>query len=148
MRQQTLDGLRQAREQVAQYGPQVTRTRQRDQPMQLRTPVDGRVQQLAIHTVGGVVTPAQALLAVVPSEETLEVEATVLNEDIGFVRPGQHATVKMESFPYTRYGYLEDIVETGSHDAAQDENLGLVFQSRVKLSAATLSTSGMAAPRV
>jgi hemolysin D len=143
MRQQTLDGLRQAREQVAQYGPQVTRTRQRDQLMQLRAPVDGTVQQLAIHTVGGVVTPAQALLAVVPSEETLEVEATVLNKDIGFVRPGQRATVKVESFPYTRYGYLEGIIETVSHDAAQDENLGLVFQSRVKLSDATLVIDGV-----
>lgn len=143
MRQQTLDGLRQAREQVAQYGPQVTRTRQRDQLMQLRAPVDGTVQQLAIHTVGGVVTPAQALLAVVPSEETLEVEATVLNKDIGFVRPGQRATVKVESFPYTRYGYLEGVVETVSHDAAQDENLGLVFQSRVKLGDATLVIDGV-----
>lgn len=143
MRQKTLDGLRQAREQVAQYGPQVTRTRQRDQLMQLRAPVDGTVQQLAIHTVGGVVTPAQALLAVVPSEETLEVEATVLNKDIGFVRPGQRATVKVESFPYTRYGYLEGVVETVSHDAAQDENLGLVFQSRVKLSKTTLVIDGV-----
>lgn len=143
MRQQTLDGLRQAREQVAQYGPQVTRTRQRDQLMQLRAPVDGTVQQLAIHTVGGVVTPAQALLAVVPSEETLEIEATVLNKDIGFVRPGQRATVKVESFPYTRYGYLEGTVETVSHDAAQDENLGLVFQSRVRLSKTTLVIDGV-----
>lgn len=143
MRQQTLDGLRQAREQVAQYGPQVARTRQRDQLMQLRAPVDGTVQQLAIHTVGGVVTPAQALLAVVPSEETLEIEATVLNKDIGFVRPGQRATVKVESFPYTRYGYLEGTVETVSHDAAQDENLGLVFQSRVKLSKTTLVIDGV-----
>src|SRR5690606_38231828 len=123
----------QARQQVGQYTPQVAKTRQRDTLMQLRAPVTGTVQQLAIHTVGGVVTPAQALMAVVPSEESLEVEATVLNKDIGFVRPGQRATVKIESFPYTRYGYLEGIVETVSHDAAQDENLGLVFPARVKL---------------
>ena len=83
------------------------------------------------------------MLAVVPSEETLEVEATVLNKDIGFVRPGQRATVKVESFPYTRYGYLEGVVETVSHDAAQDENLGLVFQSRVKLSKTTLVIDGV-----
>lgn len=82
-------------------------------------------------------TPAQALLAVVPSEESLEVEATVLNKDIGFVRPGQRATVKVESFPYTRYGYLEGTVESVSHDAAQDEKMGLVFPARVKLSDAS-----------
>jgi hemolysin D len=135
--------LRQAREEIGQYTAQVTKTQQRRQLMQLRTPVDGTVQQLAIHTVGGVVTPAQELLAVVPSEETLEVEATVLNKDIGFVHAGQRATIKVESFPYTRYGYLEGIVESVSHDAAQNEDLGLVFQSRVKLDKASLLIDGV-----
>lgn len=142
-RRQALDGLRQAREQMAQFGPEVTKTRQREKLMQLRAPVDGTVQQLAIHTIGGVVTPAQALLAVVPSEESLEVEATVLNKDIGFVRPGQRATVKVESFPYTRYGYLEGTVESVSHDAAQDEKMGLVFPAQVKLRTTTLTIDGV-----
>ncbi len=101
-RQQTLDQLRQATEQIQQFAPEVAKTEQRDQLMQLRAPVDGTVQQLVIHTVGGVVTPAQALLSVVPDTQSLEVEATVLNKDIGFVRAGQPVTVKVESFPYTR----------------------------------------------
>jgi hemolysin D len=142
-RQQTLDGLRQAREQMAQYAPQVDKAHQRNTFMQLRAPVNGTVQQLAIHTVGGVVTPAQALMAVVPIEDSLEVEATVLNKDIGFIRPGQRATVKVESFPYTRYGYLEGIVESVSHDAAQDDHLGLVFPARVKLRKAGLVIDGV-----
>ncbi|MGE4338327.1 HlyD family type I secretion periplasmic adaptor subunit [Stenotrophomonas acidaminiphila] len=142
-RQQVFDNLRQAREQAGQYEPQVAKTRQRDELMQLRAPVDGTVQQLAIHTVGGVVTPAQALMAVVPNQESLEVEATVLNKDIGFVRPGQPVTLKVESFPYTRYGYLEGIVETVSHDAAQDEQLGLVFPARVRLQRADLMVDGV-----
>ncbi len=83
------------------------------------------------------------MLAVVPSSEGLEVEATVLNRDIGFVRPGQRATVKVESFPYTRYGYLEGVVESVSHDAVQDENLGLVFQARVRLEKASLTIDGV-----
>lgn len=142
-RQQTLDALRQAREQAGQYQPEVAKTEQRDKLMQLRAPVDGTVQQLAVHTVGGVVTPAQALMAVVPSEETLEVEATVLNKDIGFVRPGQRATVKVESFPYTRYGYLEGEVQSVSHDAAQDERLGLIFPARVRLQNTALNIDGV-----
>lgn len=142
VRQQTLDGLRQAREEMAQFAPEVDRARQRNTLMQLRAPVTGTVQQLAVHTVGGVVTPAQPLLAVVPSEETLEVEAMVLNKDIGFVRPGQRVTVKVESFPYTRYGFLEGAVETISHDAAQDEHLGLVFPARVRLKQAHLDVDG------
>lgn len=143
MRQQTLDQLRQANEQMAQLTPEVSRTEQRDGLMALRAPVDGTVQQLAVHTVGGVVTPAQPLLAVVPSNETLEVEATVLNKDIGFVRPGQAVTVKVESFPYTRYGYLTGTVISVSHDAAQDEHLGSVFPARVKLERLDLDIDGV-----
>jgi hemolysin D len=143
MRQQTLDQLRQANEQVAQLTPEVAKTGQRDGLMALRAPVDGTVQQLAVHTVGGVVTPAQPLLAVVPSNETLEVEATVLNKDIGFVRPGQAVTVKVESFPYTRYGYLTGTVSSVSHDAAQDEQLGLVFPARIRLDQAYLGVDGV-----
>jgi len=86
-----------------------------------------------VHTVGGVVTEAQPLLAIVPDKEMLEVEAMVQNKDIGFVRVGQPVTVKVESFPYTRYGYLEGKVESISHDALQDEKRGLVYQARVRL---------------
>ncbi len=110
--------------------------------MILRSPVEGIVQQLAIHTVGGVVTPAQQLLAVVPVQETLEVEATVLNKDIGFLRPEQRVTVKIESFPYTRYGYLTGKIISISHDAAQDEKLGLVFPVRIRLDNTTLTIDG------
>lgn len=142
-RQRSLEGQRQARERIAQYRAQSARALQRNALMRLRSPVDGTVQQLAIHTLGGVVTPAQALMAIVPDQEPLEIEATILNRDVGFVRPGQRATVKVESFPYTRYGYLEGIVETVSHDAAQHEQLGLVFPARVRLESATLVVDGV-----
>jgi hemolysin D len=142
-RQQLLDGLRQAEDQVRQLTPEVAKTGRRDNLMQLTAPVDGVVQQLAVHTVGGVVTEAQPLLAVVPEDETLEVEALVLNKDIGFVRAGQTATVKVESFPYTRYGYLTGTVENVSLDAMQHEELGLVFQARVKLDRAHLDIDGV-----
>src|SRR5215813_11243104 len=72
----------------------------------LTAPVDGVVQQLAIHTVGGVVTPAQSLLVVVPSDSRLEIEAMVSNRDIGFVQPGQEAEIKIDTFNFTRYGLL------------------------------------------
>lgn len=108
--------------------------------------MDGAVQQLAIHTVGGVVTPAQALMSVVRNQESLEVEVAVLNNDIGFIKPGQPVTLKVEIFPYTRYGYLQRIVETVSHGAAQDEQLGLVFPARIRLHEAELIVGGMTVP--
>ena len=101
--------------------------------MTLTAPVTGTVQQLAIHTVGGVVTEAQALMAIVPDDETIEVEVMVENKDIGFVKPGQVAVVKLETFPYTRYGYLEGVVDHVSYDAVQDEQRGLIFPARVRL---------------
>ncbi|HEX5755670.1 MAG TPA: HlyD family type I secretion periplasmic adaptor subunit [Arenimonas sp.] len=141
-RRQAEDGLRQAREQLAQYAPEAAKAEHRNAQMQLRAPVAGTVQQLVVHTVGGVVTPAQPLLAIVPEGESLEVEALVLNKDIGFVRAGQEAVIKVESFPYTRYGYLTGEVLSVSHDAAQDEQLGLVYQARVKLDRSELVVDG------
>ena len=83
----------------------------------LTAPIDGVVQQLAVHTVGGVVTPAQALMAVVPSESRLEIEAMLSNRDIGFVRAGQDAEIKVGTFNFTRYGLLHGQVLSVSQDA-------------------------------
>ena len=75
------------------------------------------MQQLAIHTVGGVVTPAQSLLVVVPSDSRLEIEAMVSNRDIGFVHAGQEAEIKIDTFNFTRYGLLHGEVLSVSQDA-------------------------------
>ena len=83
----------------------------------LRAPVDGTVQQLAIHTVGGVVTPAEALLEVVPLESRIEIEAMVPNHDVGFVRAGQQAEIKVDTFSFTKYGLLHGAVLDVSQDA-------------------------------
>ena len=90
---------------------------QRTRLQQLTAPADGVVQQLAIHTVGGVVTPAQSLLVVVPSDSPLEIEAMVSNHDIGFVHAGQQAEIKIDTFNFTRYGLLHGRVLSVSQDA-------------------------------
>jgi hemolysin D len=83
----------------------------------LRAPIDGTVQQLAVHTLGGVVTPAQQLMVIVPKESHLEVEAMVSNRDIGFVQAGQSAEIKIDTFDFTRYGLLQGKVLNVSQDA-------------------------------
>jgi hemolysin D len=90
---------------------------QKTKLQELRAPVAGVVQQLAIHTVGGVVTPAQPLLVVVPSDSRLEIEAMVSNRDIGFVHAGQEAEIKVDTFNFTRYGLLNGRVVSVSQDA-------------------------------
>jgi hemolysin D len=90
---------------------------QRTKLQLLTAPVDGVVQQLAVHTVGGVVTPAQQLAVVVPSDAVLEVEAMITNRDIGFVHIGQDAQIKIDTFNFTRYGLLHGLVLNVSQDA-------------------------------
>jgi hemolysin D len=106
--------------------------------MKLTTPVDGSVQQLAVHTVGDVVTPAQQLMVIVPQDDPLEVEAFLENKDIGFVTAGQEAEVKIETFTYTKYGTIHGVVKQVSSDAIQDEKKGLIYSSRVKLGHSTI----------
>jgi hemolysin D len=88
----------------------------------LSAPVDGVVQQLAVHTIGGVVTPAQALLSIVPADSRLEIEAMVPNRDIGFVHPGQEAEIKVDTFNFTRYGLMHGTILSVSQDAITREN--------------------------
>lgn len=100
---------------------------QRRTKLQLLTsPVDGVVQQLSVHTIGGVVTPAQQLAVVVPAGVHLEVEAMVTNRDIGFVHAGQDVQVKIDAFNFTRYGLIHGRVASVSadaivHDVPQDK---------------------------
>jgi hemolysin D len=91
------------------------------------------VQQLQIHTIGGVVTPAQELMLIVPDEESLEVEALLENKDIGFVEEGQQAEVKIDAFPFTKYGTIDGTLTDISNDAVVDEAKGLVFKTQVAL---------------
>jgi hemolysin D len=97
------------------------RARHRSALQVLAAPVDGKVQQLAVHTIGGVVTPAQTLLVVVPAESHLEIEAMVLNRDVGFVHAGQNAQIKVDAFNFNRYGLIEGTVQSVSADAITRE---------------------------
>jgi hemolysin D len=95
----------------------VVRADQRARLLTLSAPVDGVVQQLAVHTIGGVVTPAQQLLAIVPVDAHLEIEANVSNRDIGFVAEGAKAQIKIDTFNFTRYGLRHGEVLSVSRDA-------------------------------
>jgi len=95
----------------------VAKSQQKINAQFMMAPIAGTVQQLAIHTVGGVVTPAQVLLAIVPLESRLEIEAMVPNRDVGFVHPGQKAEIKVDTFNFTKYGLLQGQIVSVSRDA-------------------------------
>jgi membrane fusion protein, hemolysin D len=111
------DELAKAEQKANGLAQDLIKAEQKTKLQLLTSPVDGVVQQLTIHTVGGVVTPAQALLAVVPSDSRLEIEAMISNRDIGFVHAGQEAEIKIDTFSFTRYGLLHGTVLTVSQDA-------------------------------
>lgn len=127
-----LDELEKATQQITQSGDDETKAQTRQALMSLTAPVAGTVQQLAVHTLGGVVTTAQSLMEIVP-DDALEVEARLQNRDVGFVQVGQRAAVKIEAFPYTRYGYLNGTITEVSNDAVRDKKLGLTFPVRIRL---------------
>jgi membrane fusion protein, hemolysin D len=111
----------------------LSKAEQRTKLQQLTAPVSGMVQQLAVNTVGGVVTPAQSLMVIVPSDSQLEIEAMVDNHDIGFVHAGDEVEIKVDTFDFTRYGLLhgkvqsissDSIVRDASNDKSNDKQAG------------------------
>jgi len=156
-----LDQLHEAEQKMAEYQQEFIKASGRREAMTLAAPVDGTVQQLAVHTIGGVVTPAQQLMVVVPKDNKLEVEAFVQNKDIGFVNANQEAQVKVETFPFTKYGTLHGTVMQVSNDAMQEDARqspsskdnasindnqnkpsGLVYSARVQLDRSTMQVDG------
>ncbi|QEL22546.1 HlyD family type I secretion periplasmic adaptor subunit [Bosea sp. F3-2] len=111
------DELTKAQQKAAGLKRDIVKAEQRRNLQRLTAPVDGIVQQLAIHTIGGVVTPAQSLMNVVPAESRLEIEAMISNRDIGFVSAGQEAAIKIDTFNFTRYGLLRGTILSISQDA-------------------------------
>lgn len=108
----------------------------------LTTPVDGVVEELAIATIGGIVTPAQELLKIVPNGQVLEIEAGLLNKDIGFVHTGQIAEIKIDSFPFTKYGVIDGEVTDISADAIEHEQKGLLFPLKASMKTDEINVNG------
>jgi hemolysin D len=119
--------------QVAAYSEELKKAAEKERLSNITAPVDGRITQLAIHTIGGVVTEAQALMIIVPEEVNLAVESWVANKDIGFVHEGQQAEVKIETFSFQKYGTVEAVVSEVSPDAIEDKEKGRVYRVMLKL---------------
>ncbi|GAB5349915.1 HlyD family type I secretion periplasmic adaptor subunit [Alteriqipengyuania sp. 357] len=151
--------LAEASDRAGLAGEELRKAERRRQYQELRAPVDGVVQQLAVTTVGGVVQAAQPLMVIVPCRSGdassaancnggVSVEAFVQNKDIGFVKTGQRVAVKLEAFNFTDYGLIEGTVADISRDAIDQSQQpagsvrgadgrpvqpGLVYAARIKL---------------
>ncbi len=125
-----------------QYTQELNKTQQRSRLTQLTAPVAGTVQQVAVHTEGGVATEAQVLMVIVPKDAEVTAEVVIDNKDIGFVEAGQDVTIKLETFPYTRYGTVAARVKRVTADAVNDEKRGAIFPATLTLKQTHLDVDG------
>ena len=138
---QALADLAKAQSDAALRSEEVTKARQKSRLQRLSAPVDGTIQQLSVHTVGGVVEPVKPIMIVVP-QDSLVVDAKILNRDVGFVRLGQDAVVKLEAFPFTQYGTVPGRILSISPDAVDDRKLGPIYMARIELLRSAIQADG------
>ena len=163
--------LAEAERKADNFRNEVVKANTKHERTKLTAPIAGTVQQLAVTTVGQVVSSGQPLMTIVPFEAPIEIEALIQNQDIGFVEPGHAAVVKIEAFPFTRYGTVDGTVVKVSRDAVDDrdaqalsdpkattkpqslsavadvsKNQNLVFPATVSLSKKTMNVDGKDIP--
>lgn len=117
IRTNAMGELSKARDRMHAAEEALAKATRRAELQTLRAPISGTVQQMHIANIGAVVTPAQQLLSVVPNDDRVEVEAVLENRDVGFVTAGQHVQLKVDAFPFTRYGLLGGTVVSVDRDA-------------------------------
>ena len=142
IRRNTLQEINQLTRQSESTKQELTKARRLTALRVLKTPVDGVVEELSIATIGGIVTPAQELLKIVPNGQVLEIEAGLLNKDIGFVHTGQIAEIKIDSFPFTKYGVIDGEVTDISADAIEHEQMGLLFPLKASIVTDEINVDG------
>lgn len=114
---------------------------------EVRSPIDGVVHRVLVATIGGVVQPGQTIVEVVPAGDTPLVEAKIKPADIGFLRIGQDARVKVSAYDASTYGSISGKIETISPDAIENEKTGdRHFLITVRLNEAALQTKDGALP--
>ena len=109
---------------------------------QIKAPLNGYIGKLLINTEGGVVTPAEKLLTIIPEDAPLIIKATVLNQDIGFITKEMNASIKVDTFTFQKYGLINATVEHIAHDAIEDEKLGPVYEVKLIPKELTLNIDG------
>jgi hemolysin D len=145
-RRQWMDAAEEGRQKAESLRQELLKASARNKLMQVVAPVDGTVQQLVVNTVGGVVTPAQVLMLLVPNDQPMEIDARLENKDIGFVSAGQTVEIKVETFPYSRYGTLRGHVRHLSRDAINDDKIGLTYLAKIQLEKSSVEVNGREIP--
>ncbi|WP_250310513.1 HlyD family type I secretion periplasmic adaptor subunit [Rickettsia endosymbiont of Oedothorax gibbosus] len=129
------DNLNKSQSVLSTIEQELAKVQERDRLQILRAPMDGIVQQLAVYTVGGIVQGAQTLMMITPHDAPQQAEVNIANKDVGFISPGQSVTVKIEAFPYSRYGTISGQVQSISLDSVKlnESSSELIFPAQIEL---------------
>lgn len=127
------DKFKQYESEIFIYQQNLYHAQKRQQLKIVRSPVTGTVQELSVHTLGAVLQPSQTVMVIVPDTQHNVAEVNILNKDIGFIYPGQKAVIKIDAFPYTRYGTIEGTIINIAKDSIKHEQLGLVYPVLIEL---------------
>jgi hemolysin D len=127
----SLNELSDKEKQITQLKANIQESSFKNARQTLVAPVDGTVHELFVHTVGGVVTSAQKIVSIVPLNAPLNIEAVVLNKDIGFVKAGMPVAIKVDTFDFQKYGTLQGKVLRIDPDSKDDPKLGPVYTVQV-----------------
>jgi hemolysin D len=146
LRRTSLTELAEWETRATSLAQELVKASQRTAIQRLASPIAGVIQQMAVHTLGGVVTPAQPLMVIVPHDHPLEVEAWIENKDVGFVTSGQPVEVKIDTFPFATYGTVPGRILVVSRDAVQVDKVGLVYAARASLDRSAVVVDGRATP--
>lgn len=143
-----LEELTQKRKEAALLKAEVEAIEFKKTKQRLRSPTDGYVGKIGVHTIGGVVSPAEKLISIIPKDVPLVIKATVLNRDIGFIKKKMESAIKIDTFDFQKYGLLRGSVVHISDDAIEDEKIGPVYEVYIKpdetmLTAEASLSSGM-----
>jgi len=108
----------------------------------LKSPIDGYVNEIMVHTIGGVVTPAEKIMTIVPKDASLQIKAKVLNQDVGFVETGMPVSIKVDTYNFQKYGILDGVVTVVSPNSIKDEHLGDIYEVYIEPKNTTLLVEG------
>lgn len=108
----------------------------------LKSPIDGYVNTIFVHTLGGVVTPAEKIMTIVPKDAKMQIKAKVLNQDVGFIESGMPVSIKVDTYNFQKYGILNGKVTIVSPNSVQDEHLGDIYEVYIEPENTTLLVEG------
>jgi hemolysin D len=142
LKRTTLEQIRDADTKLKINTQELKKTNNRDASLFVKAPVDGHIHQLIANTLGGVVGATQTMMFIVPTDDLLEVEIKLENKDIGRLKQGMDAQIKIDTFPFTKYGTVKGKLRVLSADSVVDEKKGPLYSARVSLLSNEITKNG------